>query len=235
MIIFVTIRCIIVDDEPLSQDILETYVGDYPGLELCGRCGSALEALDLLRKAAVDLLFLDINMPGLSGINFLRTMSAPPHVILTTAYPEYAIQGFELNVIDYLVKPFSFERWVVAMNKAREKMEAKGERVQQRFIIVKSAKRWIRLDLEEIDYFNSIGDYVKIHTRDGKVVLANETMKHIEEALPGAQFVRVHKSYIVSMGAINYIEGNHLTIGQAIIPVGLTYREELIRRFNIQL
>ena len=230
-----TIKCLIVDDEPLSQEILETYIRDLPGLELMGKCGSSLEALERLRATPVDLLFLDINMPALSGIHFLRTMTQPPHVVFTTAYPEYAIDGFELNVVDYLVKPFSFERWITAVNKVREKMETGQDGGDQRFIIVKSAKRWIKLDFDEIDYFNSIGDYVKIHRRDGGVVLANETMKKIEDSLPSMYFVRVHKSYIVSLRSIRYIEGNHLMIGDAEVPIGLTYRDELIRRFNIQL
>ena len=229
------IRCLIVDDEPLSQDILKTYVQDFPRLELKGVCSSALEALDILRQEEVDLMFLDINMPGLSGINLLRSMTAAPHVIFTTAYPEYAIQGFELNVVDYLVKPFSFERWVAAVNKVMGRPGSIEGVGAQRFIIVKSAKRWVKLNFDDIAYFHSVGDYVKIYAADGKMVMAGETMKNIEEALPGGEFVRVHKSYIVSLRSILYIEGNHLMIGETSIPIGLTYREELIKKFNIQL
>ena len=236
------IKCLIVDDEPLSQEIMETYIRDFPGVEWKATCNNALEALDCLRRETIDLIFLDINMPALSGISFLQSITSPPHIVFTTAYPEYAIEGFELNAVDYLVKPFSFERFVRAVNKVREKMEAAAALTrtltppvpEQRYIVIKSDKKLFKLDFEEISYFNSLGDYVKVVTRPGKVIITAETLKHIGDSLPDTHFIRVHKSYIVSIGSIRYIEGNHLVIGDTAIPIGLTYREDLINRFNIQ-
>ena len=225
------IRTLIVDDEPLSQEIIETYLKDLPVIELVKTCNNALEALEALKQYDIQLIFLDINMPMLSGINMVKTLTAPPAIIFTSAYAEYAIDGFDLDAVDYLVKPFSFERFIKAVNKVRDKL-GKQTHSQQDSIVIKADKKLYKLDFADISYFNSVGDYVKVFTKQGKVIVTNETLRNIEMSLPAELFVRTHKSYIVSIKAIRYIEGNQLMVDNNPIPIGLTYKDELINRFN---
>ena len=236
------IRCLIVDDETLSQDVIESYIKDFPVIELVKKCSNAIEALEALQEEDIQLIFLDVNMPTLSGINMLKSIPLPPCVIFTTAYAQHAVEGFELNAVDYLLKPFSFERFVQAVNKARRKIEledsaASGRRSgkEQDFFIVKADKKLHKLNFEDITYFNSIGDYLKIFMKNGKVIITNETLKSIEESLPSNLFLRIHKSYIVSVRSILYIEGNQLVIEGATLPIGLKYKEHLIDRFGARL
>lgn len=236
------IRCLIVDDETLAQDVIASYIKDFPVVELVRKCSNAIEALEALQEEDIQLIFLDVKMPTLSGINMLKSIPAPPCVIFTTAYAQHAVEGFELNAVDYLLKPFSFERFMQAVNKARRKIEleasaAGGKRVGKDpdFIIVKADKKLHKLNFEEITYFNSIGDYLKIFMKNGKVIITNETLKRIEESLPSDLFLRIHKSYIVAVRSILYIEGNQLVIEGAALPIGLTYKEPLIDRFGARL
>lgn len=235
------IRALIVEDEPLSQEVIETYIKDYPIIELVKSCNNAIEALEALKQYDIQLIFLDINMPVLSGINMVKSLPLPPAIIFTTAYPEYAIEGFELDAVDYLVKPYSFERFVKAVNKVRDKMEtataaaAAKQTHQQSFIVIKADKKLYKLDFDDIHYFNSTGDYVKVFTKQGKVIITNETLRNIEAGLPVHLFIRVHKSFIVSVKSIRYIEGNQVMVDTTTIPIGLTYKEELISKFNTQL
>jgi DNA-binding LytR/AlgR family response regulator len=226
------ISALIVDDEPLSQEIIETYLKDLPAIELVKTCNNALEALEALKQHDIQLIFLDINMPMLSGINMVKTLTTPPAIIFTSAYAEYAIDGFNLDAIDYLVKPFSFERFVKAVNKVRDKLGKPATHKSQDFIIIKADKKLYKLDFADISYFNSVDDYVKVFTKQGKVIMTNETLRNIEMNLPAEFFIRTHKSYIVSIKAIRYIEGNQLMVDNTPIPIGLTYKEELINRFN---
>lgn len=231
-----TLKCLIVDDEPLSLDILEKYIHDIPTLELVGRCLNAFEAMENIKKNDIDLVFLDINMPKLSGINMVKSMEKLPEIIFTTAYPEYAVEGFELDVLDYLVKPISFERFVKTINKANKKFEIiknKQEEKGQSFIMVKSNKKLYKVPLSKIKYVKSIGDFVKIHTPE-KVYISNETLKNTETQLPKHQFVRIHKSYIISIDAFKYIEGNQVKIDDEYIPVGLTYKANLLHALDIK-
>jgi DNA-binding LytR/AlgR family response regulator len=225
------IRSLIVDDEPLSQEIIETYIKDLPVIELVKTCNNALEALEALKQYDIQLIFLDINMPMLSGINMVKTLTAPPAIIFTSAYAEFAIDGFDLDAIDYLVKPFSFERFLKAINKVRDKLSKQTHR-EPDFIVIKADKKLYKLDFADISYFNSVGDYVKVFTKQGKVIITNETLRNIEMNLPAELFIRTHKSYIVSIKAIRYIEGNQLMVDNIPIPIGLTYKDELINRFN---
>ena len=225
------IRALIVDDEPLSQEIIETYLKDLPAIELVKTCNNALEALEALKQYDIQFIFLDINMPMLSGINMVKTLPAPPAIIFTSAYAEYAIDGFDLDAVDYLVKPFSFERFIKAVNKVWDKL-GKQTHKEQDFIVIKADKKLYKLDFADISYFNSVGDYVKVFTKQGKVIVTNETLRNIEMNLPAGLFVRTHKSYIVSIKAIRYIEGNQLMVDNNPIPIGLTYKDELINRFN---
>ncbi|HEY9259725.1 LytTR family DNA-binding domain-containing protein [Chitinophaga sp.] len=233
------IRCLIVDDETLSQDVIASYIKDFPVVELVRKCSNAIEALEALQEEDIQLIFLDIKMPTLSGINMLKSIPAPPCVIFTTAYAQHALEGFELNAVDYLLKPFSFERFTQAVNKARHKIEleavaASGKRAGKEpdFFTVRADKKLHKLNFEEVTYFNSIGDYLKIFMKNGKVIITSETLKSIEESLPSHLFLRIHKSYIVAVRSILYIEGNQLFIEGAALPIGLTYKEQLIGRFD---
>jgi two-component system LytT family response regulator len=229
------IRCLIVDDEPLSLDVLEKYIHDIPGLELVGRCLNAFEAMEKINESEIDLLFLDINMPKLSGINMVKSIKNLPEVIFTTAYPEYAVEGFELEVLDYLVKPISFERFLKTIGKAQKKIESSQDEVgaNPQFIMVKSDKKHYKLPFSEIRYIQSMGDFVKIHTI-GKVYISSDTLKNIETQLPKNQFVRIHKSYIISIEAFRYIEGNQVKIGEESLPVGQTYKDALLKALDIK-
>ncbi len=223
------IRCLIVDDEPLSQEVLEAYVNDTPQLVLAGKCSNAMEAAAALMKEEIDLLFLDINMPRLSGVSFVKSLAKPPHVVFVTAYPEFAVEGFEVEAVDYLLKPCSFERFLKAVNKVTAKMAETAK--EATFLLVKADKKLHKIDFRNIRYFRAIGDYVKVYTAD-KVLITSETLKNIEDQLPSSQFIRIHKSFIVSLEAIRYMEGNQLRIGEEMLPVGLTYIEKLIERLK---
>jgi DNA-binding LytR/AlgR family response regulator len=222
--------CLIIEDEPLAQDVLKKYIQDHPSLELSAICGDALEAQQVLAKQPVSLLFLDINLPRLSGTGFLKTLSHPPLVIFTTAYPEFAAEGFELDAIDYLVKPFSFERFLKAVNKALEKLERKtpDKNAAPASIFIKADKKVYKINLDDILYIEALDDYIKLVTTQGSH-LVNDTLKSLQEELPASQFMRVHKSYIISKKSIVFFEGNYVRIGEKDVPIGASYREEIFR------
>ena len=224
-------KCIIIEDEPLAQNVLKKYIGEHPTLELVAICNDALEAQGILTDENIHLLFLDINLPKLSGINFIKTLIRPPLIIFTTAYPEFAVEGFELNAVDYLLKPFSFERFLKAVNKAYEKLNIsinqndEGNKVS--FIFLKADKKIHRVELEAIHYIEAIGDYMKVVTDSGQLIV-NETMKKLQEELPEKSFIRVHKSFIISRNRIKFIEGNYVQVEDKSIPIGATYRNEVL-------
>ena len=186
------IRCIAVDDEPLSLDILENFIEQTPGIELGQRCNSAFEAMEALADNSIDLIFLDINMPELSGIGLMKSLTDPPLVIFVTAYPEHAIEGFELDALDYLLKPFSIERFMKAVNKAKSALASKNS--EGGHIMIKADKRLHRIPLEEIIMVQAIGDYAKVICTN-QTLITNQTLKEFIHKLPGSQFVQVHKSY----------------------------------------
>jgi DNA-binding LytR/AlgR family response regulator len=222
-------KCIIVEDEPLAQNVLRKYIGDHPTLELMGICNDALEAQTTLSQGNIDLVFLDINLPKLSGTNFIRTLVRAPLVIFTTAYPEFAVEGFELNAVDYLLKPFSFERFLKAVNKAIEKLSTAnqpGDGNKSGFIFLKSDKKIHKVDLDSIHFIEAIGDYMKVVTDNGQLII-NETLKKLQEELPVRSFIRVHKSFIISRNKIKFIEGNYVQLENKSIPIGATYRNEV--------
>ena len=234
------IRCLIVDDEPLAQRVVERYIENLPFLVIAGKCNTALEAIEFLRNNEIDLIFLDINMPKLSGIDFLKTQRNAPLVIITTAYTEYAIQGYELDVVDYLMKPFAFERFYKAIQKAEELLKSReifhhdqkeGEKQEDNFLFIKSSKKTFKVNLDQILYIEALGDYVKIHTTD-KMIVSYQSLKNIETLLPAKQFPRIHKSFIIALSRIDMIEGNHVKIKDRLIPIGTNYKaefEKLIR------
>lgn len=227
-----SIRCIIIEDEPLAQNILKKYISEFPGLELSGTYESAVAAQPYLLQDKPDILFLDINLPTISGINFLKTLNNPPLIIFTTAYPDFAIEGFELNAVDYLLKPFSLERFIKAMNKAIERLGPKeSPKPEEGFIFIKVDKKLYRLATGDILYLEAVDDYVKVFTTT-RQYLTNNTLKNIQEELPATKFMRVHKSYIVCIGKIEYIEGNYIRIGGKEIPVGAVYKDDLLALYK---
>jgi len=230
------LRCLIIDDEPLAQRVLEKYIAELSGLELVGKCGDAVEAMEVLKDKEVDLIFLDINMPRLNGINFLKTYKNPPLTIITSAYTEYAIESYELNVLDYLKKPFAFQRFLQAIQKAEEKMKLtdlqEDAKIDMEYIFVKANKKTINISLDSIQYIEALGDYVKIHT-DTEHVVTYQSLKGIEKLLPTQKFYRVHKSYIVALSKIKSIEGNMVHMGKNSLPIGNNYKQGFLQKSHM--
>ncbi|KYG75810.1 MULTISPECIES: LytR/AlgR family response regulator transcription factor [Roseivirga] len=223
------IKCLIVDDEPLSRQVLKGFVSDHPDLELAGECKDALEAMSFLQKHGVDLLFLDINMPKLSGVNFYKSLQNKPEVIFTTAYSEFAVEGFELNAIDYLMKPIAFERFIKAIQKVKDKLgQNSSSSPVQDYIMLKADKKMYRTPFEDILFCEALGDYVKVHLSD-KVLIVTTTMKKLLTELPEQIFLRTHKSYIINKTKVEYIEGNQIKIGEGMVSIGQSYRDEVMR------
>lgn len=243
-------NCIIVDDEPLAQQVIEEYVKTIPFLTLIGKCSSAFEAFDQLRTQKIDLIFLDIHMPNVSGIDFIGALDNKPYFIFTTAYSEHALEGFNLNAVDYLLKPIPFERFLKAVNKVYELhmlrnpiKESKLESIPEikrtdDFIMVKSDYQSHRINLNDILFIEGLKDYVKIHLETAKPVVTLNSLKNMADKLPAEMFIRVHKSYIVSINKINSIVRNRIIIGDKWIPIGENFKDtfqEIMRKhdFNI--
>ena len=234
------IKAVIIDDEPLAQRIVEKYALDIPGLEVVATFSNAIEAREYLANEGVELIFLDINMPKLSGLDLLRIIKNPPLVIITTAYSDFALQGYELDVVDYLMKPFSFERFFKAVRKAMDMIRKRSAETpvipavsssEDEFIFVKSNKKTFNISLNEILYIEGLGDYVKIYTTN-RMIITYQSLKKIEELLPQRQFPRIHKSFIISLAKIDLIEGNQVRIRDKVIPIGHNFKsdfEKLIR------
>ena len=224
--------CLIIDDEPLSRDVLKKYIADVKDLQLLAECRNAVEATHQLNMAPVDILFLDINMPGISGISFARSLTSSPLIIFTTAYPEYAVEGFELNATDYLVKPYSFERFLKAVNRALERLrENKENGAPNGKILVKADKKLYALPFSEILFLEGQGDYIRIRTVQHSLVV-HDTIKNFLSSLPEEEFMRIHKSFVINLKCIEYIEGNQVRIGEHTLPVSPVHREELLSRFS---
>ncbi len=235
-------KFLIVDDEPLAQQVIEQYAEDIPTIDIIGKCESAFDAMEFLYNNEVDLLFLDINMPKLSGMDFLKSLKNPPIVIVTTAYRDYAVESYDLDVVDYLKKPFSFERFYKAIQKAQEKFKfsqkmyktavsANQQPKEEDYIFVKADGKIHKVDYNSILFIEAFGDYVKIFTIDSKV-LSSQTMKTMEDILPKNMFIRVHRSYIISIDKINSITGNTVQIKDHEIPVGKSYRSSFFKKIN---
>lgn len=231
------LKCLIVEDEPPAQEILKTYVQDCPSLELVKVCPDAFIASEVLQSEKIDLLILDINLPRLSGLRLLKTISHPPLVIFTTAYPEYAVEGFEADAVDYLVKPFSFDRFYKAVNKAvemariRQMDENMPPENMKNFILLRSVNKLYKVNFSDILFIEATGDYLKVFTSE-KLLVIHETMTRILDQLPAGEFIRIHKSFIASVHRIIYLEGNQIRIGEKIIPIGRSYKENVERRLG---
>ena len=224
------INCLIADDEPLALDLLESYIGKTPFLKLVARCSSAIEALDKLEKEDIELLFLDIQMPELSGMELSKMLREGQRVIFTTAFEKYAIEGYKVDALDYLLKPFNYDEFLQAALKARRWFESKSQTTSsdtQKSIFVKSDYKLIKIDLDDILYIEGLKDYVKIYLESStRPVLSLMNMKTLEENLPEDSFMRVHRSFIVSLSKIRTIERNRIVFGKEYIPVSEKYQEK---------
>lgn len=235
------ITCIAIDDELLALELLEDNIRRTPFLQLSRSFTSSIEAIEFLRGNAVDLMFLDIHMPDLSGIQLLKLIQPKPLVILITAFEKYALQGFELDVVDYLMKPVSYDRFLKAAGKARELISLKRAAVVQipetpaggGFFFVKSDYKQIRIDFNEIMYIEGLKDYVKIYSGD-RPVLTQMSIKSILEKIPETDFMRIHRSYIVNLTKIQFVQRMQVRIGNKDIPVGESYRDAFFQRLNLR-
>ena len=227
------VNCIVIDDEQLARKLLEEYISKMPNLELMGQFKNPLEALPILAERKIDLIFLDIQMPDLSGIEFLKTIKHTASVIFTTAYSEYALEGYSLDVIDYLLKPFPFNRFVQSVNKAG-KIISMNESVQPslkepKYIVVNSDHKTFKIVLDEIDYIEGLKEYVSYYVK-GQRIISLQSLKHLEDSLPSKEFLRVHRSYIVPLNKVKVLEGNQLRINDKLIPIGRSYRDVVISK-----
>lgn len=232
------LKCLIVDDEPIAQNIVKGFVADTPRLELFAICDNALEALDILENNEVDILFLDIEMPKLTGLSFLKTLQNPPATIITTAYREFALEGFELSVVDYLLKPFSFERFLKAVNKVNSNINSELDKIGTNHILdytyFKVDRKNVKVGYDEIFYIQGLSNYVKIHL-ENEILVVYEKLLDLEKSLPQDQFVRIHKSYIVSMTKIKSYSSDALEIADTELSIGNTYKERFfstIKKLN---
>lgn len=228
-----TLRCIIIDDEPLALDLIEGYVRKTPFLELLDRFNSPYPAMQFLNSTTVDLVFVDIQMPGLTGIEFSKVIQNGPKIIFTTAYSQYALEGFRVDALDYLVKPFNYQEFLKAANKALtwyglvEKQVDERQSTTDNSIFVKSEYKLLKIDFDKILYIEGLKDYVKIYLTDHpKPILSLMTLKSLEEKLPSDQFMRVHRSYIVSLNKITTIERSRIVFGSTYIPIADGYKEK---------
>ena len=222
-------NCIIIEDEPAAQSLLEQYISKCPDLKCTGTFTDAFSAQTYLNNHPVDLIFLDINLPEMSGVSFLRSLVRPPLVVFTTAYPQYAVDGFDLEAVDFLLKPFSFERFYKAVNKARERFNPPKQVVIQEKITVKSGKRIYQLVLDEIRFVEACGDYVTIFVADKKLTV-HGTLKSWEEKLKGSSFLKIHRTTVVNLSKVDHLEGNQLQIGEHKLSVSEQFREQLLER-----
>ena len=234
--------CIIIDDEEIGRDLLENFIGRIPHLSLLGKYSNPLEALSGIRVESVDVIFLDIQMPAMTGIEFLKTLSKAPAIIFTTAYDQYALAGYELSVIDYLLKPFSFTRFLQAVNKATEIIDLRHNAQEEgpspvtadsspplEFLLINADHKVHRVYLKDLVYIQSMKEYVVYFTDQGKL-MAWGSLKSLEEKLPITDFMRVHKSYIVAKNRVNSLNGNQLELGEITIPIGGSYRQAVLTK-----
>jgi len=238
------IRCIVIDDERLAREYIINYIAKIPQLELVGDFNSPLKAMDLIKEKKVDLIFLDIQMPDITGINFMKSLEQKPDVIFTTAYQEYAIEGFNINATDYLLKPFSFERFFQAVNKVIDKFELKSDnknsiadiaqnetKIADGYLTVKADRKLYKINFDHIIYIEGQRAYVTFHTENKKIT-ALASLKELEDALPKDNFIRIHKSYIVSVREILSLEGNILEVNNTKLPVGKNYKDAVLKIFG---
>ncbi|HKJ41475.1 MAG TPA: response regulator transcription factor [Sunxiuqinia sp.] len=230
----ITYNCLIVDDEPIAIRVIKNHLAEFKNLKLVGKCSNAIEAIELLAKTNVDLIFLDIQMPQITGVDFLRNLNQPPKVIFTTAYRDYAIDAFELDVVDYLLKPISLLRFSKAINRFYQRMnehpattsaqETPG--TNQDHLFLKADKKRLKVFFQDILYLESFGDYLIVHTENDKITI-KERISHMEAQLPASKFLRVHRGYIVSLSKITALHPGMIEIGKHKIPIGRNYKPQV--------
>lgn len=232
-----TIRCVIVDDEPPAREIMRRYVTEMPQLELVGECSNAIQVLTLLQQVNIDLLFLDIQMPQLNGNDFLKVIKNPPQVIFTTAYADYAIESYELDVVDYLLKPIHFDRFVKAVNKffnlsrmqvAPTSAAPEEPRPVEQCVYFRADRKMLKVMLHDIIYIESMKDYVKVFTMAGTII-TKQSISSVEEMLPETRFIRTHRSYIVSVDKIRAFTNETIEVDKTELPIGKLYRNEVLK------
>lgn len=232
-----TYTCLIVDDEQLARRLLEEFVSKVPMLELKGMCKNPLEAMDVLSKEHIDIMFLDIQMPEITGVEFIKSLQQKPATIFTTAYSEYALEGYQLDVIDYLVKPFPLDRFIKAVNKAIEYIDLKRNAKNHdqpngtdfNYLFLHADHKIYKVAMDEIRYIEGLKEYVSYYTKEKRIIVL-QSLKSIEASLPSDKFIRVHRSYIVPIDKIKTLDGNQVQIGDKLIPIGRSYKEDVMKR-----
>ena len=226
------LRCLAIDDEPLALELLEDNIRQVPFLQLAGKCNNALEAMQFLKEQPVDLIFLDIQMPGLTGLQFIQSLTQRPMIILITAYEKFALQGFNLDVVDYLVKPVPFDRFLIACNKAWELHSLRSKKNETsttpEYFFVNVDYSLLKVEFNDIQWVEGLKDYIKINLKSSsRPVVTRMSMKAMEDQLPPSKFLRIHKSYIVSIASITSIRKNSVFVGTVELPVGDSYKDAL--------
>jgi DNA-binding LytR/AlgR family response regulator len=231
------LNCVVTDDEPIAQEILEDYIRMVPGLNMVAKCKNAMETLSVLREHQVDVLFIDIHMPGITGLDFIRSLKERPAVIFTTAFPNYAIDGFEVDAIDYLLKPISIDRFLRAVNRVYMRTGEKEKTVKttgdKKFFFIKSNTDLIKIEYSTILYIEGLENYVKIHC-ENKTVISFSTMKNMEDILGAHRFLRIHRSYLINLDKVNTVQNHTFFIGKTELAVGKSYRKavsEVLKTF----
>ncbi len=239
------IKCVVIDDEHLAREYLKNYISKVPELEILGDFNSPLKAMELIKSGVVDLIFIDIQMPDITGIDFVKSLTHRPSVVFTTAYQDYALEGFNLSAVDYLLKPFSFDRFYQAVNKvidqhekpkATPEMESEPElkaNPTEKYLTIRADRKYYKINYEDIQYIEGQKAYVTFHT-DQKRITALASLKELEDTLPPQQFIRIHKSFIVAIKAISSLEGNLLEVNQAKLPVGKMYKDKVLEIFGVE-
>jgi len=233
------LKCLAVDDEPYALDVLETYIQKIDDLELVTKCTNAIDAFNLIQKEKIDVLFLDIQMPKLTGIDFLKNITNPPQVIFTTAYRDYALDGYDLNITDYLLKPFSFERFLKAINKVYLNSQTqdsninqiKDEAKEQNIIYFKADKKMLKVWLDDIFYIESMKDYVFVKTLKREII-SYQKISFLDEKLPGHKFLRIHRSFIIAVDKIEAFCATHVDVAGKEIPIGRNYKNQVLKKLN---
>ena len=234
------IKCLIIDDEPPAREVLKRYVEQLPMLQLTGECSNAIQAIGMLQQQDIDLLFLDIRMPQLNGIDFLRTLNTPPKIIFTTAFAEYAVEGYELDIADYLMKPIRFDRFIKAVNKAfpkqptidtEEKFQPLEEKRTESFVYFRADRKMVKVLLNDILYIESMKDYVKVCTTHNTII-TKQSLSSVETMLPEKKFIRTHRSFIVAIHHISTFTNEIIEVKKTEIPIGKLYRNAVLKRLQ---
>ena len=230
------IKCIIVDDEPIARSILETHLKKMDIVEIEASCKNAVEAFNAISSNEIDLVFLDINMPEIDGLSFAKSITADIKIIFTTAYREYAVDGFDLQAVDYLLKPISFERLSQAVQRVVDSQEVvqvnepNGQK-EKEFMFVRADRKMVKIDYNDINYIESLGDYVKIHLTD-KTIVTRESITNIEAKIPASDFIRIHRSFIISISKIEIFTNEFVEVGRQAIPISRTYKKDVLNRLE---